>query len=188
MLDQHRKEMHEKLSQIFFTIEKSKTPEPEAPNFAITTRYGVSTRDPPFPASSKSTPDNHADRKCLKGPHEAKECKQNNTAEQVCLFGGDIYDDPYLLRSKFEDELIKLMLEKKFHTKGIGEMLDQHRKEMHEKLSQIFFTIEKSETPEPEASNFAITTRYGVSTRDPPFPASSQSTPDNHADRKCLKV
>nr|GEZ64720.1 hypothetical protein [Tanacetum cinerariifolium] len=38
-------------------------------------------------------------------------------------------------------------------------------------------------TPEPEALNFAITTRSGVSTRDLPFPAPSQSTPVNHADR-----
>ncbi|GJV40812.1 hypothetical protein Tco_1419252 [Tanacetum coccineum] len=85
------------------------------------------------------------------GYHEAKECKQNNLAEQVCLSGGDIYDDPSLLRfyqnddvppwgnskqkeeddgpewvvrSKFEDKLTNFMLKKKFHTKGIGEMLD----------------------------------------------------------------
>ncbi|GKD02366.1 hypothetical protein Tco_1177340, partial [Tanacetum coccineum] len=128
------------------------------------------------------------------GPNEAEECKQNNPAEQVGLSGGDIYDDPsfmrfyqnddvspwgnrkqkegedgpeWVVRSKFEDELANFILEKKFHTKGIGEMLDQHRKDMHEQLSQIFSTIEKSKTPEPEAPTFAITTRYGVSTRDP---------------------
>ncbi|GKD63187.1 hypothetical protein Tco_1305295 [Tanacetum coccineum] len=55
------------------------------------------------------------------------ECDQNNPTDQVCLFGGDIYDDPSLLRNKFEDELANFMLEKKFHTNGIGEMLDQHR-------------------------------------------------------------
>ncbi|GKA96126.1 hypothetical protein Tco_0818221 [Tanacetum coccineum] len=32
------------------------------------------------------------------GSHEADECGQNNPAEQVCLFGGDIYDDPSLPR------------------------------------------------------------------------------------------
>ncbi|GKA26753.1 reverse transcriptase domain-containing protein [Tanacetum coccineum] len=79
------------------------------------------------------------------GPYEAEECKQNNPAEQVCLSGGDICDDPSLLRfyqnddvppwgnskqkegedgtewvvrSKFEDELANFMLENKFHTKG----------------------------------------------------------------------
>ncbi|GKB74993.1 DNA-directed DNA polymerase, partial [Tanacetum coccineum] len=32
------------------------------------------------------------------GPHEADECEQNNPPEQVCLSGGDIYNDPSLLR------------------------------------------------------------------------------------------
>nr|GFC71379.1 hypothetical protein [Tanacetum cinerariifolium] len=129
--------------------------------------------------------------------------------EQVFLSEGDIYDDPSLLsiyqnddipqwgnnkrkekeedvpewvaRSKFEDELAKFMLEKKFHAKGIGEMLDQHRKEMHEQFSQIFSTIRKRKIPKPEASTFNITTRSGVSTQDPPFPASSQSKLTEHA-------
>ncbi|GKC33852.1 hypothetical protein Tco_1046236, partial [Tanacetum coccineum] len=34
------------------------------------------------------------------GSYEADECEQNNPAEQVCLSGGDIYDDPSLLRLK----------------------------------------------------------------------------------------
>nr|GEU56164.1 hypothetical protein [Tanacetum cinerariifolium] len=86
------------------------------------------------------------------GGHEADECDQNNPIEQVCLSGGDIYDDLSLMRfyqndnvplwdnsrrkevgengpgwvfkSKFEDELAGFMLEKKFHTKGLGDMLD----------------------------------------------------------------
>nr|GEY62294.1 hypothetical protein [Tanacetum cinerariifolium] len=93
-------------------------------------------------------------------PHEADECEQNNLAGQVYLSGGDIYDDPsflrfyqnddtppwgnnkckekrkygpeWVVRSKFKDELANFMLKKKSHTKGIGEMLDQHYKEMHE--------------------------------------------------------
>ncbi|GJR45453.1 hypothetical protein Tco_1313556 [Tanacetum coccineum] len=92
------------------------------------------------------------------GSHEADECEQNNPAEQVCLSGGDIYDDPSLL-SKFEDELPNFMIEKKSHTKGIGEMLDQHRNELHEQFSRILSTIRESETPEPEAPTFAITTQ-----------------------------
>ncbi|GJX63359.1 putative nucleotidyltransferase, ribonuclease H [Tanacetum coccineum] len=88
------------------------------------------------------------------GSHEADECKQLSQAEQVCLSGGDIYDDPSLLRfyqnddtspwgnnkrkekgedglewivrSKFEEELANFMLEKKSHAKGIGDMLVQH--------------------------------------------------------------
>ncbi|GKG25425.1 hypothetical protein Tco_0398571, partial [Tanacetum coccineum] len=97
------------------------------------------------------------------GSHEADKCKQLNPAEQVCLSGGDIYDDPSLLRfyqnddtspwenskhkekgedvpewifkSKCEDELANFVLEKKSHAKGIGDMLVQHRKELREQCS-----------------------------------------------------
>ncbi|GJW55186.1 hypothetical protein Tco_0099271 [Tanacetum coccineum] len=128
----------------------------------------------------------------------------------VCLSDGDIYDDPFLLRfyliddtppwgnsnhkekgedglewtirSRFEDELANFMLEKKSHTKGIGEMLDQQGKELHEQFSPILSTIRKSETPKPEAPTFAITTRSGVSTQDTTFPAPSQSTSANHTE------
>ncbi|GKC53126.1 hypothetical protein Tco_1075871 [Tanacetum coccineum] len=141
------------------------------------------------------------------GSHEADECKQTNRAEQVCLSGGDIYDDPSLLRfyqnddtlpwgnnkrkekgedgpewiirSKFEDELANFMLEKKSHAKGIGDMLVQHHKKLREQYSQILSTINKIETPEPEAPTFAITTRSGISTQDPPFPALPQPETDN---------
>ncbi|GKB90290.1 putative reverse transcriptase domain-containing protein [Tanacetum coccineum] len=129
--------------------------------------------------------------------HEADECHQNRPPELVCLSGGGIYDDPSLLRfyqnddvppwgnsrqkeskesspdwtirSKFEDELASFMLEKKFHTNRLGEMLDQHRKEMHEQFSQILSVVGENRTPESNAPTFAITTRSGTSTRNPPF-------------------
>ncbi|GJX29955.1 hypothetical protein Tco_0238034 [Tanacetum coccineum] len=94
------------------------------------------------------------------GSHEADECEQNNPSEQVRLSGGDIYNDPSILRlyqnddtspwgntkckekgedgpewidrSKFEDELANFMLEKKSHTKWIGDRLVQHHKELRE--------------------------------------------------------
>ncbi|GJZ69194.1 ribonuclease H-like domain-containing protein [Tanacetum coccineum] len=138
------------------------------------------------------------------GAHEADECHQNGPPEQVCMSGGDIYDDPSLLsiyqnddippwgnslrkkegesspdwvvRSKFKDELACFMLEKKFHTKGIGEMLDQHRKGMHEQFYQILSAIEESKIPEPDAPTYAITTRSGTSIRDPPFPTPPEPT------------
>ncbi|GKB57561.1 reverse transcriptase domain-containing protein [Tanacetum coccineum] len=40
-------------------IRRSKTPEPKAPTFAITTKSGVSTQDPPFPAPPQPTSANH---------------------------------------------------------------------------------------------------------------------------------
>ncbi|GKE29727.1 hypothetical protein Tco_1445111 [Tanacetum coccineum] len=72
------------------------------------------------------------------------------------------------------------MLEKKSHAKGIEDMLDQYHKELHEQFSQILSTIRKKETPEPEAPTFAITTRSGISTQDPPFPTPPTSA--NHTE------
>ncbi|GKC40910.1 hypothetical protein Tco_1053294, partial [Tanacetum coccineum] len=140
-------------------------------------------------------------------PHEANECEQNNPFEQVCLSGRDIYNDPSLLRfyqnddtspwgnrkhkekgedgpewivrSKFEVELANFMLEKKSHTKGIGDMLVQHHKELCEQYSQILSAINKIKTSEPKAPTFAITTRSRISTQDPPFLASPQLATDN---------
>ncbi|GJZ73590.1 reverse transcriptase domain-containing protein [Tanacetum coccineum] len=37
--------------------------------------------------------------------HEADKCDQNNPTEQVCLYGGDIYDDPSLLRFYQNDDV-----------------------------------------------------------------------------------
>ncbi|GJZ74711.1 DNA-directed DNA polymerase [Tanacetum coccineum] len=121
------------------------------------------------------------------GSHEADECEQNNPSKQVCLSGGDIYNDPSLLRfyqnddtspwgnskrkekgedgpewiirSKFEDELANFKIEKKSHAKGIGDMLVQHCKELRKQYSQILSAINKSETPKPEAPTFTIKTR-----------------------------
>ncbi|GJV56604.1 DNA-directed DNA polymerase [Tanacetum coccineum] len=53
--------MHEQLSQILSIIGESKFPKLEVPTFAITTRSRISTRDPPFPTQSQSTPTNHAE-------------------------------------------------------------------------------------------------------------------------------
>ncbi|GKE65338.1 hypothetical protein Tco_1519499, partial [Tanacetum coccineum] len=147
--------------------------------------------------------------------HEADECKQLNPAEQVCLFGGDFYDDPsflrfyqnddtspwgnskrkekgedspeWIVRNKFEDELANFMLEKKSHAKGIGNMLVQHRKELREQYSQILSTISKSEILKPEAPTSAITTRSRISTRDPPFPAPPRPATDNFNERGTKK-
>ncbi|GJW02752.1 hypothetical protein Tco_1561608 [Tanacetum coccineum] len=143
------------------------------------------------------------------GTHEADECDRNNLTKQVWLSGGDIYDDLSLLRfyqnddipswgnsqrneegeggpewvvrSKFEDELSNFMLEKKFHTKEIGEMLDQYRKGIHKQFSQILTMIGKGRNLKPEKPTFAITTRSGTSTRDPPFPTPSQPITTDHA-------
>ncbi|GJR46190.1 hypothetical protein Tco_1314293, partial [Tanacetum coccineum] len=119
---------------------------------------------------------------------------------------GDIYDDPSILRfyqnddipswrsirrrsegeegpewvvrSKFEDSLCNFMLEKALHAKGLGEMLDQQWRGMHNQFSKILATFRKSQTPtpNPNALNFAITTRSGTTTLDPPYPTPSNST------------
>ncbi|GJR80659.1 ribonuclease H-like domain-containing protein [Tanacetum coccineum] len=134
--------------------------------------------------------------------YEADECDQVESREQACLSGKDIYDDPSLLkfyqnndiapwgnlirkreeedpdwvvRSKFEDEMGNFMMEKKYHLKGLREMLRQQRNDMHEQFSQILSTLDdKTTNKEP---TLAITTRSGTTTRDPPYPNQLNSTP-----------
>ncbi|GKA51192.1 reverse transcriptase domain-containing protein [Tanacetum coccineum] len=97
-----------------------------------------------------------------RGPHEADECDENNPSEQE---KGE--DGPeWTVRSKFEDELANFMLDKKLHTKGIGDMLVQHRKGLREQYSKILSAIDKGKTPEPEAPNLAITTRLKKHRKD----------------------
>nr|GEU59632.1 hypothetical protein [Tanacetum cinerariifolium] len=91
--------------------------------------------------------------KILKGAHKVDKCDQNMPPEQVCLSRGDIYDDPSLLKFYQNDDVpswgtgnekkkekavltwssgenlrmnFLALCSKKFQTKGLGEMLDQH--------------------------------------------------------------
>ncbi|GJU01441.1 hypothetical protein Tco_1111779 [Tanacetum coccineum] len=73
MLVQHRKELREQYSQILSTINKSKTIDPKAPTFAITTRSGISTQDPPFLAPPRPATDNFTEGETEKGGHEGAE-------------------------------------------------------------------------------------------------------------------
>ncbi|GJZ20914.1 hypothetical protein Tco_0557953 [Tanacetum coccineum] len=106
----------------------------------------------------------------------------NNKRKEIGEYGPE-----WVVRSKFEDELANFMLKKKSHAKGIGDMLDQHRKELHKQFSQILSTIRKNETPELEAPTFSITTRSRISTQDPPFPTLPQSTSANHIEGETEK-
>ncbi|GJW97481.1 DNA-directed DNA polymerase [Tanacetum coccineum] len=93
------------------------------------------------------------------GSYEAEECSQNNPAEQVCLSGGDIYDDPSLLRFYQNDNILPWGNNK--------------RKEKGEDGPERIIR---------KAPTFTITTRSGVSTQDLLFPDPSQSTPTDLAE------
>ncbi|GJU28783.1 hypothetical protein Tco_1172372 [Tanacetum coccineum] len=104
--------------------------------------------------------------------------QENNPAEKVYLSGGDIYDDPSLLRFYQNDDTPPWgNIKRKDKGEDGPEWVVKHREEMHEQFSQIFSTTRKIKTPKSEAPTFAITTRSGVNTRDPPFP-----TPANHTE------
>nr|GEW51332.1 hypothetical protein [Tanacetum cinerariifolium] len=102
------------------------------------------------------------------GAHEANEWDQNISHEKFCLSGGDIYDDPSLLKfyqnnditlwgnyikdegeedlhwvlqSKFKDDMENFIMEKKHHLNGLRERLDQQNTIMHEKFSHVFTTL-----------------------------------------------
>ncbi|GKF31232.1 hypothetical protein Tco_0101030 [Tanacetum coccineum] len=91
----------------------------------------------------------------------------------------------WVIRSKFEDKLANFMLKKDLHAKGLGEMLNQQRSEMHNQFSQILATFEKIQTltPKPDALAFAIVTRSRVATCDPPYPTPSNMTTDDNTNR-----
>ncbi|GKC92850.1 hypothetical protein Tco_1158292 [Tanacetum coccineum] len=87
------------------------------------------------------------------------EYEQSNLSEQVCLSRGDIYNDHSLLIFYQNDD-----------TSPWGN--SKHKEKREDGPEWIVRTINKSETPEPEAPTFAITSRSGISTQDPPFPTS----------------
>nr|GEW11535.1 hypothetical protein [Tanacetum cinerariifolium] len=129
------------------------------------------------------------DEEASSGPHEADKYKKNNPSEQGNTKhkekGGD--SPEWTVRCKFEDELANFMLKKKLHAKRIGDMLVQHRKGLREQYSQILSAIDKSITPEPEAPTLAITTRLGISTRDPPFPAPPRPATNSFTEKETKK-
>ncbi|GJQ92659.1 reverse transcriptase domain-containing protein [Tanacetum coccineum] len=140
-----------------------------------------------------------------KGSHEADECELNNPPEQKEK-REDVLE--WTVRSKYEDELANFMLEKKFHTKGIGDMLVQHRKGLREQYSQILLAINQSKTCEPKAPTLAITTRLGISIRsttqepvpwssilyqpsktsNPPFPSRQKKQKKDGEDKLLLSI
>nr|GEV98523.1 putative reverse transcriptase domain-containing protein [Tanacetum cinerariifolium] len=111
------------------------------------------------------------------GAHEVDECDQNKPPEQPTERGRRKGPE-WVIRSKFEVDLYGFMLEKSFHTKELGEMLDLHRRGVHEQFSKILTKIEKSRTPtpKPHIPTFTITTRSGTSTRDPCYPTAARPT------------
>ncbi|GJS52515.1 hypothetical protein Tco_0625877 [Tanacetum coccineum] len=58
---------------------------------------------------------------------------------------------------------------------------------MREQYSQILSAINKSQTPKPEASTFAITTRSEIITQDPPFLAPPRPATDNFTEGEIEK-
>ncbi|GKD02632.1 reverse transcriptase domain-containing protein [Tanacetum coccineum] len=70
------------------------------------------------------------------------------------------------------------------HHRGMANVKEKGRMALNG-LSKA--TINKSETPKPEASTFAITTRLGISTQDPPFPALPRPATDNFTEGETEK-
>ncbi|GJU56152.1 reverse transcriptase domain-containing protein [Tanacetum coccineum] len=67
-------------------IKKSETPEPEAPTFSITTRSGVSTQDPPFPAPPRSTYADLTEETEKEGPEGTKPSIIQEPAPRPSIF------------------------------------------------------------------------------------------------------
>ncbi|GKA25501.1 hypothetical protein Tco_0711610 [Tanacetum coccineum] len=81
---------------------------------------------------SKNDKTKHENGKTLIGSHEADECRQNNPAEQVYLSGGDIYDDPSLLRFYQNDDTSTMGEQKLKKRRGWSEWVVELVLEMDE--------------------------------------------------------
>ncbi|GKA72737.1 hypothetical protein Tco_0778953 [Tanacetum coccineum] len=166
----------------------------------------------------QSTFKGHLKRACTQISYLETTTREAEQPSRACiLVWEDIYDDPshlrfyqnddtplwgnkkckekgedgpkWVVRSKFEDELANFILENKSYTKGIGEMLDQHRKEMHEQLSQILSAIGKRETPKLEAPTFSITTRLGpYKSSNLPCPSRVKKQKKDDKDERLLSI
>ncbi|GKB41300.1 hypothetical protein Tco_0886242 [Tanacetum coccineum] len=68
-----------------------------------------------------------------------------------------------------------------------GETANARKRERMTLNGLLGVTINKSETPEPEAPTFAITTRLGISTQDPPFPTPPRPATDNFTKEETKK-
>ncbi|GKA97469.1 hypothetical protein Tco_0825363 [Tanacetum coccineum] len=103
------------------------------------------------------------------GSYEADECKQLSQAEQVCLSGGDIYNDPSLLRFYQNDD-----------TSPWG------NSKCKEKGEDGPEWIVRNKF-EDELANFMLEKKSGISIRDPPFPAPPRLATNNFTERETEK-
>ncbi|GJV16129.1 reverse transcriptase domain-containing protein [Tanacetum coccineum] len=95
----------------------------------------------------------------------------------------------WTIRSKFEDELANFMLEKKFHTKGIGDMLVQHPTNCFiegETEKEEPEGVEPSTTQEP-APRLSILYQPS-NTSNPPFPSRLKKQKKDDEDERLLSI
>ncbi|GKD85394.1 DNA-directed DNA polymerase [Tanacetum coccineum] len=95
--------------------------------------------------------------------HEADECDQNMSHEQVFLSGGDIYDDPSLLKYYQNNDIPPW-----------GNYIKEEGRRTFTRFFEVFTALGRKTSPSDSA--LAITTRSGTTTRDSPYPASHTST------------
>nr|GEV77861.1 hypothetical protein [Tanacetum cinerariifolium] len=97
--------------------------------------------------------------------------------------------NPYLIYDycKGSHEADECSIRKTIPHHGRTSNVNKREKKAPNGLLEILLAINKSETLEPEAPTFAITTRSGISTQDPPFSAAPQLATDNFIEGKPKK-
>ncbi|GJV35053.1 hypothetical protein Tco_1407530 [Tanacetum coccineum] len=172
MLNQHRKEMHEKFSQILSTIRESETPTPKAPTFTIATRSGVSTRDPSFPTPSEPTPANTEGATKKERPEGAESSITHN--EEPAPRPSILYQPskssnlPFpsrMKKQKKDDEDERLLsIFKQIHIKGAKVLKDllSHKEKLEKvassvKLNKECFAIIQKSLPQKEGDTGSFT-------------------------------
>ncbi|GKC07766.1 hypothetical protein Tco_0999376 [Tanacetum coccineum] len=116
------------------------------------------------PTVGKSLRNLHLICDICRGTHEADEYNSEKPHEQVCLFGGDILDDPSLLRFYQNDDSPSWGKTKK-------------RMDEEEGPNWVIRRDSKRTPPETQVPTLAITTRSGITTRNLPYLDQPSSAP-----------
>ncbi|GKD04445.1 hypothetical protein Tco_1179419, partial [Tanacetum coccineum] len=168
MLDQHCKEMHEKFSQILSTIRERETPKPEAPTFAIKTRSGVSTRDPPSEPTPANT-EGAAKKEGLEGAEPRITHNEEPAPRPSILYqpskSSNLPFPSRMKKQKKDDEDERLLsIFKQIHIKGAKVLKDllSHKEKLEKvassvKLNKECFAIIQKSLPQKEGDTGSFT-------------------------------
>lgn len=90
----------------------------------------------------------------------------------------------YTTRNTFEEELGHFTIEKDLLLKGLKGFIHEQQSELETQFAELHAKLEGDNEPQPnqQGPTFAITTRSGTTTKDPPYPDQSPTTNEPETD------